>query len=84
MPTTHTFTETNGALEREFACKDFVDAVAFVNRILPIAEELNHHPDVAIHHYNKVLVRIYHHDGAPLNDADWLLAERIGDAFVLP
>lgn len=78
---THHFTETSGALEREFVCRDFVDTVAFVNRILPIAEELNHHPDISIHHYNKVLVRIYHHDGTPLNEADALLAERVDAAF---
>ncbi|MBP9668833.1 MAG: 4a-hydroxytetrahydrobiopterin dehydratase [Candidatus Pacebacteria bacterium] len=82
MPTQH-FTETNGALEREFICKDFTDAVAFVNRILPIAEDMNHHPDVTIHHYNKVLIRIYHHDGTALNEGDSLLAERVAAAFTI-
>jgi 4a-hydroxytetrahydrobiopterin dehydratase len=32
------------AIVRQFEFKDFVGSVDFVNRITPLAEEMNHHP----------------------------------------
>ena len=34
------------SLRREFKFDDFTGAVDFVNRLTPIANELNHHPDL--------------------------------------
>ena len=36
------------SLRREFKFDDFSGSVDFVNRLTPIANELNHHPDVSI------------------------------------
>ena len=51
----------NEMLVKEFEFENFVKAIDFVNRILPIAEEANHHPDVLIHSYKKVKVSLYTH-----------------------
>lgn len=58
-------------LERTFKFKDFVEAIAFVNKIVEPAETAGHHPDLAIS-YNKVKITLTTHDagGLTLNDFD--------------
>jgi 4a-hydroxytetrahydrobiopterin dehydratase len=41
------------ALERDFEFKDFAEAMAFVNRVANVAEELNHHPDILVHGWTR-------------------------------
>ena len=48
--------EIDGALEREYRCKDFAAAIDFVNRIADAAEHANHHPDIEIR-WNRVKLR---------------------------
>ena len=64
------------AIEREFELKDFVGSVEFVNRLTPVAEEMNHHPDLAIS-WNKVKVTISTHSEGGLTMNDFELAQRI-------
>lgn len=52
---------------------DFVGAVQFINRLLPAAEELGHHPDLTIA-YNRVGVSVTTHDAGGLTDLDFDLA----------
>jgi len=60
--------------ERE--CGDFAGSVDLVNRILPVAEEMNHHPDLAIS-WATVTVTITTHSEGGLTDNDFELAKRI-------
>lgn len=70
------------ALARTFTFKNFVDAVHFVNKIVPLAEELNHHPDIDIFSYNNVKIRLTTHDaGSTITDLDITLARKINDIF---
>ncbi|MGB3613166.1 MAG: 4a-hydroxytetrahydrobiopterin dehydratase [Elainellaceae cyanobacterium] len=55
---------------------DFVEAIAFVNRLVEPAEELGHHPDIAIS-YNRVSLAVTTHDADGLTDLDFHLAEKI-------
>lgn len=67
-------------LLRSFKFADFAAAMAFVNRMAEVAEELNHHPDFCVH-YDRVDVTIYTHDlgHRGLTDLDRELARRIGE-----
>jgi len=67
------------ALERDFEFKDFAEAMAFVNRIAGVAEELNHHPDILVHGWNKVRLTLSTHSAGGLTDADHALARRIDE-----
>jgi 4a-hydroxytetrahydrobiopterin dehydratase len=67
------------ALEREFAFDDFAGAMAFVNRVAAVAEELNHHPDILVHGWNKVRLTLSTHSEGGLTDADHALARRIDE-----
>lgn len=64
-------------LVREFECGNFVGSVEFVNRILPVAEGTNHHPDLEIS-WATVKVVLTTHSVAGLTEADFDLAKRIG------
>jgi 4a-hydroxytetrahydrobiopterin dehydratase len=67
--------ESEGALERTFAFKDFREALDFVNEVGRLAEAENHHPDIAIS-YNKVTLRWWTHTAGGITDRDRELAEK--------
>ena len=50
--------------------------MGFVNELLPVAEEMNHHPDLAIS-WDTVTVTVTTHSEGGLTAADFDLAERI-------
>lgn len=64
------------AMRREFKFDDFVGSVEFVNRIAPVAEEMNHHPDLSIS-WNRVVVSLSTHSQGGITEDDFRLAERI-------
>ena len=59
-----------------FELEHFVGSVDFVNRLTPLAEEMNHHPDLEIS-WNKVTVSITNHSAGGLTEADFELAGKI-------
>ena len=64
------------ALVREFEFANFVGSVDFVNRITPVAEEMNHHPDLSIS-WNKVHVSLSTHSEGGITESDFQLATKI-------
>lgn len=64
------------SLTREFEFANFVGSVDFVNRLTPVAEEMNHHPDLAIS-WNKVKVSLSTHSEGGITENDFLLATKI-------
>ena len=64
------------SIKREFKFEDFQASVDFVNRITPPAEEMNHHPDIAIS-WNTVTVSLTTHSQGGITESDFELAARI-------
>jgi 4a-hydroxytetrahydrobiopterin dehydratase len=64
------------AIEKQFELDDFSGSVEFVNRLTPVANEMNHHPDLAIS-WNKVTVTLSTHSEGGLTDNDFELAGKI-------
>ncbi len=64
------------AIQRESIFRDFREAMAFVNHVAEIAENLDHHPDICIY-YNKVVLSVYTHSEGGLTDKDFELARRV-------
>jgi 4a-hydroxytetrahydrobiopterin dehydratase len=64
------------AIRRQFDCGDFKGSVDFVNRVLPIAEEMSHHPDVEIS-WDTVTMRVSSHSEGGLTASDFDLASRM-------
>jgi 4a-hydroxytetrahydrobiopterin dehydratase len=65
------------AIAREYKLPDFAQAIAFVNRVAALAEEANHHPDILVHGWNKVRLKLSTHSAGGLTDADFALARQI-------
>jgi 4a-hydroxytetrahydrobiopterin dehydratase len=62
-----------GELTRIFSFKDFLSALAFVNRVGEQAEKASHHPDIDIR-YNWVRLGLVTHDAGGLTAKDFDLA----------
>ncbi len=66
----------NHHLSRTFAFVDFAGALAFVNRVGAVAEELGHHPNISFT-WGKVRIDIWSHDAGAMTAADFELAAKI-------
>ena len=64
-------------IEKNFAFKNFKDALYFINRIGEVAEEEGHHPDMLLHGWNKVKITLYTHAIGGLSVNDFIIASRI-------
>ena len=56
--------------------ENFVEAIAFVNRLVEPAEKLGHHPNITIN-YNQVSLELTTHDAQGLTELDFQLANKI-------
>ncbi len=72
--------EVGGTLQRTFDFADFVEAMAFVNKVAERAEADQHHPDILIR-YNRVTLTLSTHDAGGITEKDFALAST-ADSFV--
>ncbi|SRR5258708_6704152 len=63
-------------ISHQFEFKNFVEAIAFINKIVPIAEAEGHHPDIYIF-YNKVRIELWTHAINGLFKNDFIMASKI-------
>lgn len=71
----------DGAIVRDLELDGFTAAIAAVNAIAQLAEEANHHPDLLVHGYKHLRVRLTTHSEGGVTDNDLGMAERI-DAVI--
>ena len=64
------------AIRKTFEGEDFMSSVGLVDRLAPVAEEMNHHPDLEIS-WDKVKVSITNHAEGGLTENDFELARKI-------
>jgi 4a-hydroxytetrahydrobiopterin dehydratase len=65
-------------LRREFKFDDFSGAVDFVNRLTPIANEMNHHPDLFLS-WGLARVSLISHSEHGITEKDFELAAKLGE-----
>ncbi|BDC18368.1 4a-hydroxytetrahydrobiopterin dehydratase [Acidianus sp. HS-5] len=65
-------------LVKEFKFRNFDDSINFLKLIQPVADSLDHHPDVHIY-YNRVVIELTTHDAGGITELDFQLAEKIDD-----
>jgi 4a-hydroxytetrahydrobiopterin dehydratase len=70
------WSELNGAIQRTFQFKDFVEAMRFVNQVATAAEGDQHHPDILIR-WNKVTLTLSTHDASGITEKDFALAKKV-------
>ena len=67
-------------LEREYKFPNFVDALAFTNRVGDIAETQGHHPDIYLS-WGKVRLTIWTHSINGLTESDFILGAKADAAL---
>lgn len=65
------------SMSRAITTKDFLQAVEIVSAIAPVAEELEHHPDLHLERWNHLRICTWSHDAGGLTERDVRLAKRI-------
>jgi 4a-hydroxytetrahydrobiopterin dehydratase len=66
----------DGELVKTYSFSTFPDAIAFVNRVADLAEDVGHHPDIDIR-YSNVTMRLSTHSAGGITQMDLDLARRI-------
>ena len=69
-----------GHLEKRYKFRDFVHALAFVNKIGAVAEEEGHHPDLYLA-WGKCRVEIWTHTINGLAESDFFMAAKSDRVF---
>jgi 4a-hydroxytetrahydrobiopterin dehydratase len=65
------------AIRKTVKCKDFLDAVGLIQRIAPVAEAEDHHPDLHLTGYRKLAIELSTHAIGGLSENDFILAAKI-------
>lgn len=75
-----TWIERDGALHREVRTPDFLTAFRMASALVPVAEALNHHPDVAFG-WGYLRLTLTTHDAGGLTEKDRKLASALDEAL---
>jgi 4a-hydroxytetrahydrobiopterin dehydratase len=65
------------AITKEFVFAGFTQAAQFIASIAPIADAMDHHPDLQLYKYKRVKFRITTHSAGGLTQNDFDLAAKI-------
>ena len=63
-------------LRKTVTCKDFLDAVSLIQRLAPIAETEDHHPDLHLTRYKRLTIELSTHAIGGLSENDFILAAK--------
>lgn len=65
------------AIRKTVRCRDFLDAVSLIQRIAPIAEAEDHHPDLHLTGYRRLTIDLSTHALGGLSENDFIVAAKI-------
>lgn len=65
------------AIRKAVKCKDFLDVVALIQKIAPVAEAEDHHPDLHLTNYRRLTIELSTHAIGGLSENDFILAAKI-------
>ena len=64
-------------LTKEFTLASFTGAARFIAKIAPIANRMDHHPDLQLYRYKRVKIKLTTHDAGCITQKDFDLAAKI-------
>ena len=64
------------AIEKTYTFDNYYETISFVNAVAFVANEQDHHPDLAVH-YNRCVVRFTTHDVKGLSETDFECAAQV-------
>ena len=68
---------SEGILTKTFQVRSFAHGVLFAGAIGQLAEAANHHPDVSLHDYSRVTLKLSTHSEGGLTGKDFDLADQL-------
>jgi 4a-hydroxytetrahydrobiopterin dehydratase len=71
----------SGALVKEWTFANFREAMAFTNTVAELAEDADHHPDIAVN-YNRVRLTLATHSEGGVTEKDAALARQIEESGI--
>jgi 4a-hydroxytetrahydrobiopterin dehydratase len=66
----HGWSLDGNAIKKQYTFRDFPEAVHFVDRLVPVAEAADHHPDILIN-YKRVTLTYSTHSEGGLTEKDF-------------
>ncbi len=76
-----TLSDDSKLISRKIACKNFVEALKWVNKIGEIAESEGHHPDLHLTGYRNLRVDLTTHAIGGLSENDFIVAAKIDEVL---
>ena len=64
-------------IAKEFVLGGFTEAAQFIGRIAPIADAMDHHPDLQLYRYKRIKIMLTTHDAGGITQKDFDLASKI-------
>jgi len=64
-------------IRKTITCKDFLGAVSLIQKIAPLAEAEDHHPDLHLTGYRNLTIELSTHAIGGLSENDFILAAKI-------
>jgi 4a-hydroxytetrahydrobiopterin dehydratase len=65
-------------IARSVRCKDFAEAMQFVNTLAAVAEAEGHHPDICVS-WNRVTLELVTHAIGGLSENDFIMAAKVNE-----
>lgn len=75
-------THENQRIRKDWEFKNFVQGLAFFEKVGAIAEAEAHHPDLHLVSYNQVAIEIWTHAIGGLSENDFILAAKIDEVDI--
>lgn len=73
----HDWLFNSNCFERNFTFSNFFDALSFVVKVGMVAEKLMHHPDILLHSYKFVTIKVSTHEVGGITEKDIELINQI-------
>lgn len=73
----HGWRHAGNTVTKEFVCGSFTGAAKFIGKIAPIANAMDHHPDLQLYRYKRVKIILTTHDAGGITRKDFELAAKI-------
>lgn len=64
-------------IKKTFSFRNFMDALAFCNKVGEVAEEEEHHPDIHLYNYKMVTLTFTTHSTHGLTNNDFVMAAKV-------
>ena len=70
-------THNGQRIRKDWTVKNFVEGMAFLHKVMGVAEQDGHHPDVHLEGYKNLWIEIWTHAIGGLSENDFILAAKI-------